>query len=233
MHNDAAPAAPNLFKYHWYKHQRATKHIIELYEAYFAETDSVQKAAIACSQLDKLNFRIRELNKEFNLADDLGLIHYGAFLYGWRQTRDGNVSPNALEDFCKRKPYMKGWSCLPPRHRYDYFLTQSQKETKEWDNIIPLLSLFWRMLKWDQSLVWVDQLENALLGYIGKANCIERDYKLDISLILSALRKISGCLSAKTDIGYEKERETLRSICVFHGFPSEWIPQNFSAEIGA
>lgn len=232
----------NICMYHRYKHQRATKHIIELYEASFvdrvAEAESVQKAMAASSQLDNLNSRIRQLNKESNLPDDLGVIEYGAFLYGWRQMRDGRISPDMLESFCKQKQYMKGWSCLPPRHEYGYFPIQTRQWNKEWDIITHWLSLIWCMLRWNLSLELIDQLENTLLGYVSNINSIIEDRKhTDTLSVLFSLHKMKRCLNTGADQvaldlarEYKEEREKLRSMCAFHGYPSEWLPGDFDVK---
>lgn len=224
----------NLSMYHQYKHQRATKHLIELYEAYFTdcmtETESIEKATTACFQLDRLNSRIRELNQESNVPDDLGLIDYGAFLYGWRRVRDESISPDALEKFCRREQYMNGWSYLPPRHQYNYLPAQIRRWTQEWDVIVRWLSLIWHMLRCDQSLVSIDQLESTLLAYVSNIDFTRNQHHtFDM---LSSLHKMKACLHIKRDGEYEDEREKLRSMCVFWGYPSKWIPRGFGTEGG-
>lgn len=224
--------------YHRYKHQRATQHLVDLYEADRNNTDDkhAEQARSAIRQIESINSRIRELNKEFGLPVDLGVIDYGAFIYGWNQKGDRDVLKEQLERFCERKQYMRGWSRLPPVHDYEYPVPQDKQRHEPWDAVVHWLSLIWTLLRQHSKLEIIDELEEMLLRYIGNeqssAMSMSSDCQFDVLGALVSLHEMSRLLDltgiracpSNTEWAYEHERQQLRCMCEFNGCPSEWIP---------
>ncbi|KAI9039856.1 J domain-containing protein [Aspergillus affinis] len=154
-----------------YKHQRATCHLIELYQAYMADPMKSQEAEAAIVQLERINSRIQDLNNEAGLLSTLGVVDYGVFLYGWDLRQDRAMLKDQLENFCTRKQYMKGWCNIPPTHDYGYFAEPEESVNDEWEILVPWLRLIWAMLKRqsesDSPSEFLDHLEGMFLGYLG------------------------------------------------------------------
>ncbi|KAL4889159.1 hypothetical protein BDV59DRAFT_205432 [Aspergillus ambiguus] len=219
--------------YHRYKHQRATQHLIELYEADRNGDGAEGKAAQAIFQLDKINTRIREINQEYELPERLGIIDYGAFLYGWNRQEDRALRDAKFEAFCRRNHYMKGWSYLPPRRMYDYFNDRDGCNHTVWESITAWLKLIWILLRQQGQSDIIDELETKLCKHAG-----DMSDQFDGPFVLSKLHSMSRLLHAQYSAilpsavieQYEGERTLLQRMCNFNGFPAQWIPGNYHVE---
>ncbi|KAA8641426.1 hypothetical protein EYZ11_010928 [Aspergillus tanneri] len=230
--------------YHRYKHQRATKHLIDLYEAletdYLDLEEQVKKSELAISHIEGINSRIKECNREQNLPHTLGVIDYGAFLYGWEQKKDRALIRSDLTEFCKRKQYMKGWSCIPPSHNYEYFPPTKDHGAGRWDVLTHWLSLIWSLLKQPSQLELVDDLESKLQCYVSDAEPItdEPTCYFDALSVLISLHEMNRLLVehsvARTPNeiadNYEREREQLRRMCELQGIQRDWVPADITVE---
>ncbi|GMG48119.1 unnamed protein product [Aspergillus oryzae var. brunneus] len=220
--------------FHRYNHQRATQHLIELYEAYTSDPTDEQKLLVAIEKIDSINSRIRDLNEESQLPLDSGVIDYGVFIYGWERNKTDN-SKQQLEVLCRRNQYMKGWSCIPPHHDYGYFDYENNKTLSV---ILPLwLQLVWALLKKKQ-LDFVDDVEVTLLSHASSEACSLQPVCLDIPTVLSLLhqmgrlldkgKKKQNCVRIASE--YEDTRETIRRMFKFEGFQTGWIPSSMEEE---
>jgi hypothetical protein len=223
-----------LHMYHIYKHQRATQYLEELYQAHTNKPTNKEKSLAAIQQIEAINLRIRQLNKEHSLPDTLGVIDYGVFIYGWGQKKGRILLTQQFEDLCRRKQYMKGWSCLPPSQDYKYFSSSSELSRVLWDVLHPWYQLVWSLLKQQRpKLKFIDDVEAILLSYVDESSSADLNPSvchfdaLGALLLLHEMSRLLGEVQDEQDSAhlasaYDDIREELRRMCEFEGFPSEW-----------
>jgi hypothetical protein len=98
-----------LLLYHRYKHQQATKLLIDFFTASTRGrfTDNTECQPVIYS-LDKINERIRGLNWEHGEDDELGIIDYRTIAYSWVMTLQSPGAAMKLKDLCWWKQYPVG-----------------------------------------------------------------------------------------------------------------------------
>ncbi|KAI9036321.1 uncharacterized protein KD926_002085 [Aspergillus affinis] len=221
--------------FHKYKHQRATLHLIDLYGACLVDSTEPDKAETAVKHLKIINSRIQFLNHELGLPSDLGVIDYGVFQHSWELKQDRQVVEQGLKRYCATKRYMQGWSNMPPTHDYSYFPEPEEPDNDEWDILVPWLRLIWALLKkrprLEAQLVLLDDIEGMLLEYLGDPGEDLSVSPCDALTAIISLHEMSRLApydaGSETGISiqdYEIERENLRRMCEFQGFPCTWIP---------
>ncbi|PYH40588.1 uncharacterized protein BP01DRAFT_361093 [Aspergillus saccharolyticus JOP 1030-1] len=231
--------------YHHYKYQRATKHLRDLYEAYRA--GSLEDAEKAICRIKVINSRIRELNEENRLSIEFGIIDYGSFLYGWEGRQGTAYMKRGLEDLCRRKRYVKGWSCLPPQHDFRYFEEPisypGQHQPVIWDILSPWLQVLWNLHKnclhqpfiGDCELQILDYAKNG--GFSVHCDRIRHHYHA-LRTLFVALKEMAFFLkrwqmrqdAAFSACEYGIRREEMRRVCEFEGLPIAWIPDKIAIE---
>jgi hypothetical protein len=251
----------SLLPYHKHKHQSATKLLINLFTEYnggwFMHNRECQQLG---NSLEKINERIRTMNREHGEKESLGIIDYNTIAYGWEYTR-WKVKPSVdmeqwhrqkLVDFCKRRQYPMGWSKMPPVHNLTYELYEPAYWEKEWDVFVPWLTAIWLMRMRQVEQETIKDMEMAMRRQETMFNNRLREkneriganpftHFLGFTTILDVLESMQVCLvqrqkvDSTSDTGFEPRhyqsgRETLRQICELNGYPQAWISTNFEGE---
>lgn len=213
--------------YHQFKHQSATKHIIDLYfESEAGHSTDSERCKWIQRRIDTINARIRVLNVEHRLPESLGIIDYGAIIQGWK---DGG---HALRDLCEWKQYVVGWSTVPPTHDYRYLAQCSPYWERSWDIFLPWLQLIWTMHKRRVPHDVLERTEWSFLEYVRGINEAYVRLPLRGDVILAFLHSLSQLLWEMCEAGYDQQREELRRICELSGFPLQsWFPRTFEEEL--